>query len=112
MTDEPLKNDDTPASAPTYADLLKEGGEFDTRLRETRGTARDGSRRLLHEELGQILRSLQLNPTTSSFDPPVNAVLRFRLFTRAKKEMPDTRSVGAPDCASGSRMNCQPSVVR
>ena len=92
MTNEPLKHDAVPATAPSYADLLKKGGEFDLRLQATRSAAwpNDSTRRL-HEQLARNLASLQNTLRMPSFDPPSeDAVLRFCLATRARQDMPDT----------------------
>ena len=82
MTSEPTKNVDISVPAPTVADLLKVGGEFDTRLKETRSTAWEGSAHQLHVELASDLQSLQLNRNKPSFGLPAeDAVLRFCLDT-------------------------------
>ena len=91
MSNEPTKNADTSAPAPTVDDLLKAGGEFDTRLKATRDAAWEDSARQLHGQLGRDLQSLQLNHTKPSFGPPSeDAVLRFCLDTRARQESSDT----------------------
>jgi replicative DNA helicase len=91
MTKKSTKKESTPAPVLTVADLLKEGGEFDTRLKETRSIAWEGSAHQLHQQLGRNLASLQRNHTTASFGPPSeDAMLRYCLYSRAKTEMHDS----------------------
>ena len=85
MTNEPTKNQENADTTPTYAELIKAGGEFDTRLKATRSAAWEDSSRQLHEQLGRDLASLQRNQTSRSFEPPSeDAVLRLCLAARAK----------------------------
>jgi len=91
MTEESTKNGNPLDLAPAVADLLKAGGMFDIRLKETRTAAQEDSTRQLHEQLGRDLASLQRSQSTPSFDPPAeDAVLRFCLATRARTEVRDT----------------------
>ena len=89
MTNEPTKNPENTDTTPTIAELVKAGGQFDARLRETRSAAWEGSSRPLHEQLGRDLASLQRNEISRSFAPPSeDAVLRLCLATSAGQEIP------------------------
>jgi len=110
MTNEPTKHDDTQDSTPTVADLLKVGGEFDTRLKATRAAATADSTRQLHGEIGRQLERLRIEPGWSLQRSPETDVLSMCLAARTGDEVPDTLFENA-QCAYQKQPNDYDAVL-